>query len=80
MEANLNKPSKICPDLKGTLLRIFIPPGAEINLLGLIELASPGGICIILRLPFLDKKDKCHDWRGLLDAVRAAGGKVEFGD
>ncbi|HBW34995.1 hypothetical protein [Desulfosporosinus sp. BICA1-9] len=42
-----------CDQLPGTLLRVAIPPGAVINLLNLIEVASPSGICFIVRLPFL---------------------------
>jgi len=42
-----------CGPLPGTLLRVFVPPGAVINLLNLIEVASPSGICLIVRLPFL---------------------------
>lgn len=42
-----------CEQLGGTVLRINIPAGAEINILNLVELASPSGICLILRLPFL---------------------------
>jgi hypothetical protein len=42
-----------CKQLCGTVFRINIPAGAEINILNLVELASPSGICLILRLPFL---------------------------
>ena len=42
-----------CGPLPGTILRIAIPPGTVINLLNLIELDSPSGICLIVRLPFL---------------------------
>ena len=46
-------PCPKCGPLPGTLLRVFIPPGAVINLLNLIEIASPSGVCLIVRLPFL---------------------------
>jgi hypothetical protein len=42
-----------CKQLAGTVFRINIPAGAEINVLNLVELTSPSGICLILRLPFL---------------------------
>jgi hypothetical protein len=42
-----------CRQVAGTVFRINIPAGAEINILNLVELASPSGICLILRLPFL---------------------------
>ena len=62
-----------CPQLPGTLLRINIPAGAVINLLNLIEVTSPGGICLIVRLPFIgDSKN------GVFEAIRKAGGTVEF--
>ena len=70
-----------CPQLPGTILRIFIPAGAVINLLNLIELTSPSGICLILRLPFLggDIK-KCFsmpDLSRVLESVKNAGGTIE---
>lgn len=70
--------SKLCPQKKGTLLRIFIPPGAEINLLDLIEIASPGGICIIVRLPFLENLCGKNNVAGIFDSIKRAGGKIEF--
>ncbi len=45
-----------CGPLPGTLLRAIVPPGAVINLLNLIEVASPSGICLIVRLPFLGQR------------------------
>ncbi|KNY27969.1 hypothetical protein [Pseudobacteroides cellulosolvens] len=68
-----------CPQLPGTILRIFIPAGAVINLLNIIELSSPSGICIILRLPFLGGKNSKYDIGGLLESVKNAGGRIEFG-
>lgn len=43
--------STACPQLPGTIIRINIPAGAVINLLNLIEVSSPGGICLIVRIP-----------------------------
>lgn len=68
-----------CPQLPGTLLRIFIPPGAVINLLNLFEVASPGGICFIIRLPFLGGgSSNAMSMESIVNAVNAAGGSVEF--
>lgn len=39
--------------MPGTLLRLYIPPGACINLLNMLEVASPKGIDLIVRVPFL---------------------------
>lgn len=60
-----------CPQLPGTILRINIPPGAVINLLGLIEISSPGGICLIIRIPLLG-----GDTSSLVDSIVKAGGTV----
>ncbi|HEY9062234.1 MAG TPA: hypothetical protein VIO64_17300 [Pseudobacteroides sp.] len=79
MEENC-KHSSPCPQLPGTILRIFIPAGAVINLLNLIELSSPSGICIILRLPFLGGKHSKYDIGGILETVKNAGGRIEFGN
>ncbi|TYQ14705.1 UNVERIFIED_CONTAM: hypothetical protein Cloal_1069 [Acetivibrio alkalicellulosi] len=65
---------KFCPQLPGTVLRISIPPGAVINLLNLIEVTSPGGICLIIRLPFIGGEKKLG---GLFDSIRDAGGSIE---
>ncbi len=65
----------ICPQLPGTLLRIFIPPGAVINLLNLLELTSPGGICIILRVPLLGG---ALDLSSVVETIQKAGGTVEI--
>lgn len=66
-----------CPQLKGTILRIKIPAGTVINLLNLIEISSPSGICIIVRLPFLGKKDK-HNFDSIVQAIKDAGGTIEI--
>ncbi len=68
------KPIGPCPQLPGTLLRIFIPAGAVINLLNLIEIASPGGICLIVRLPILGGSLGLGT---LTNAVTQAGGTIE---
>ena len=68
-----------CGPLPGTILRIFIPPGAVINLLNLIEFASPSGICLIIRLPFLGcGSGSALSVESIIDAVQTAGGTVEF--
>jgi len=64
-----------CPQLPGTVLRIVIPPGAVINLLNLIELTSPGGICIIIRLPILGGN---FNLASIMDTIQKAGGSVEI--
>lgn len=65
-----------CPQLPGTLVRIFIPAGAVINLLNLIEFASPSGICLIIRLPFLGDHKKGL-FNTFVNSIQASGGTVE---
>ncbi len=65
-----------CPQLPGTVLRIFIPAGAVINLLNIIELSSPSGICLIVRLPIFGG-NKCSNLSSLISSVKQAGGSVE---
>lgn len=73
-------PTPKCGPLPGTVLRIFIPPGAVINLLNLIELASPSGICLIIRLPFLGSgSGNDMNLQTIINAVQAAGGTAEIG-
>lgn len=50
---NINNNRNSCPQLPGTIVRINIPPGSEVNFLNLIEVSSPGGICLIVRSPLL---------------------------
>jgi hypothetical protein len=69
-----------CPQLPGTILRIFIPAGAVINLLNLIEVASPSGICLIVRIPILGGIGEDGRRVSLADvqnAITGAGGTVE---
>ncbi len=63
-----------CPQLPGTIFRIFIPAGFVINLLNLLELTSPAGICLILRVPALEGNLELSN---LLSQIQKAGGTVE---
>lgn len=76
---NCDKRNDDCPRLPGTILRINIPAGAVINLLNLIEVTSPGGICLIVRLPLLGGNDKKGiTLANIQEAVQKAGGSIEF--
>lgn len=82
-DLRVSKPKKdSCPSLPGTVLRLFIPAGAVINLLNLIELRSPSGICLIVRIPILaglgGDKDVKDGLGPLLDAIKQAGGTIEI--
>jgi len=62
-----------CPQQPGTLLRIFIPAGAVINLANLLEVSSPSGICLLVRVPALGN----FNLNSIFSAVKQAGGTVE---
>ncbi len=68
-------PTDGCPQLPGTILRINIPAGAVINLLNLIEITSPSGICLIIRIPALGG---ALNLGTLTNAIRQAGGSIEI--
>ena len=67
-----------CEQQPGTVLRIFIPAGAVINLLNLIEISSPSGICLIIRIPLLSGSSGGLSLDGIVNAIKEAGGTVEF--
>ncbi len=76
-----DKDKKPCPLKPGTILRVFIPAGAVINLLNLIEVSSPSGICLIVRIPLLggigDNDGKHFTLADIQNAVASVGGTVE---
>ncbi len=76
-QPNTQKPYSPCPQLPGTVLRIFIPAGAVINVLNIIELNSPTGICLIVRIPLLGSNSPSGFFDSILDAVKQAGGTIE---
>jgi hypothetical protein len=76
-ESNVGSANPQCGPLPGTILRIFIPAGAVVNLLNLIELNSPSGICLIVRLPFLGSGSGGTNVQSIINAVQSAGGRVE---
>jgi hypothetical protein len=74
---NNKYPHECCPQLPGTILRINIPAGATINLLNLLELTSPSGICLIIRIPLLGGNNGV-DLAGIVNSIKQAGGTVQF--
>ena len=73
--SDYKKPVDACPQLPGTIIRINIPAGAVINLLNLIEVISPSGICLIVRLPILGGGLGLNT---IVKAIQDAGGTIEF--
>ena len=79
MEKSQNQaamPGNKCPQLPGTIIRINIPAGAVINLLNIIEITSPSGICLIVRIPLLG--GNLFNLNTLSDAIKKAGGTIEW--
>lgn len=69
-----------CKQQPGTILRIFIPAGAVINLLNLIEVSSPSGICLIVRIPLLGGNTlNAHglSLENVTSVIQSLGGTVE---
>ncbi|MCW2279387.1 hypothetical protein [Heliophilum fasciatum] len=58
------------------MLRIYIPAGAEISLLGLLQVLSPSGICLIVRIPPMTGSN--GTLQSLIQQVQAVGGTVEL--
>ncbi|SET70314.1 hypothetical protein SAMN05660297_03204 [Natronincola peptidivorans] len=79
MSKDCPQPKQECPQLPGTIVRISIPAGAVINLANLIEITSPSGICIIVRLPILAGTAGIGSiYSNIVKAIESAGGKIEF--
>lgn len=69
--------------LPGSLVRINIPGGALINLLDLLEVASPEGINLVVRSPKLganpENEEEANTNRGsILDVVRKAKAVIDI--
>lgn len=76
-KAQGHKPIDPCPEQPGTILRIYFPPGTVINVLNIVEVSSPGGICLIVRLPLLgDAANLSSGLSGIIDSFKKAGGQV----
>lgn len=70
------------PHIPGTLLRISVPAGTTVNILNLLEIMSPKGISIVVRLPLLSGLTphglKPPTLQSIVDAIKAVGGTVEL--
>jgi hypothetical protein len=81
----MGEESKQLPEntqLPGGLLKINIPGGALINLLDLLEVASPDGINLVVRSPKLgvnhENEEEASANRGsILDVVRKAKAVID---
>ncbi|KAB3529834.1 hypothetical protein [Alkaliphilus serpentinus] len=69
-------PPTSCPTLPGTLIKINVPAGAVINLFNIIELVSPSGICLIIRIP--TQTNNATVLSTIVDGIKASGGTIEF--
>lgn len=64
-----------CPQQPGTLLRISIPAGTVVNIANLLEVTSPTGICLLVRIPLLGGDMTLSN---IIDSIEAMGCKVEL--
>lgn len=69
--------------LPGTVLRISVPEGTALNFLDFVEVVSPGGMGLLVRFPFLSGLTPGgislnSAFSGILNAIKAAGGTIEF--
>jgi hypothetical protein len=67
--------------LPGTILSFYVPVGAAVTFANLMELTTPSGICIALRLPFLSSlvpSGTGLSLISLLNTLKAAGGSIEL--
>ena len=62
------------PSPPGTVLKVHIPAGAVINLLNLLEVTSPQGISLIVRVPLLGGS---MGLQNMMASVIGAGGTVQ---
>ncbi len=62
------------PSPPGTVLKVHIPAGAVINLLNLLEVTSPQGISLIVRVPLLAGS---MGLQSLMTSIMSAGGTVQ---
>ncbi|MFU0824514.1 hypothetical protein [Clostridium sp.] len=70
-----NPQPKFCPEEPGTIIRISIPAGATLRL-GFIEVTSPSGICLLVKLRKLfDKKNPIGD---IADLAKKCGANIEI--
>jgi hypothetical protein len=70
------QPHHPCPQQPGTVLRIYIPPGAVINLLNILEISTPAGICLIVRIPLFQGGGPSAI-QSMIESIKQAGGTVE---
>ncbi|WP_205842094.1 hypothetical protein [Natranaerobius trueperi] len=68
-------PEEKCPKEPGTLIRIYIPAGAVIDL-GPLRISSPDGICLIVSIPFLGKLTGL-DVGEVMEQIQQAGGNIK---
>lgn len=69
--------------LPGTVLRISVPEGTALNFLDFVEVVSPAGMGLIVRFPFLSGFTRGgismnSVFSGMMNAIKAAGGTIEF--
>jgi hypothetical protein len=66
-----------CSDKKGTLIRLYIAPRSTIEFLGLLEITSPSGMCLLVSSPLLAERGELN-LLGILDELKKSGWKIEI--
>jgi len=56
-------------------VRLSFPPGNGFKLLNMAEISAPGGVTVVLKLPFSMSESGLSK---IAESVRSAGGTVEF--
>lgn len=63
---------------KGTIICVEIPPGAVIRLANLLEISSPRGISLVIRIPLFGGNCNTATMSSIVNSLRQAGASVEF--
>ncbi|MCT8978062.1 hypothetical protein N4T77_15840 [Clostridium sp. CX1] len=63
---------------RGTLICIEIPPGTIIRLANLLEISSPRGISLVIRIPLLGGNSSSAALDSIVNSLKQAGGTIEF--
>jgi hypothetical protein len=67
---------KRCEKAPGNLISINIPAGASIDIGNLLEITTPSGICLVVKIPLLGA-DNSINIASVIDSLKKAGVTVE---
>ena len=78
-ESGAQEGAEVCPKEPGTIIRVFIPAGAVVDL-GPLRISSPTGICLVISVPLLGDLLEGVNLANIVEWIQAAGGTVEVID